>query len=114
VVSPAALRGGAARHMFPRWQIFRAATGRLARDIGLQAIAIVEEIGISDPTIKTGLPPQLSHAQLVEDRTLATARRRFTLAARGLFRLLDVIYGRERSRGKFKLLEVIARVPYQA
>ncbi len=38
------------------------------------------------PTIKTGLPPQLSHAQLVEaqDQTLATARRRYTLAARGL------------------------------
>jgi len=80
------------------------------RGVGLEAI------GMSDPTIKTGLPPQLSHAQLVEaqDQTLATARRRFTLAARGLFRLLDVIYGRERSRGKFKLLEVIARVPYQA
>ncbi len=68
------------------------------------------------PTIKIGLPPQLSHAQLLEaqDQTLATARRHYTLAARGLFRLLDVIYGRERSLGKFKILEVIARVPYQA
>jgi len=68
------------------------------------------------PTIKTGLPPQLSHAQLLEaqDQTLATARRHYTLAARGLFRLLDVIYGRERSLGKFKILEIIARVPYQA
>jgi ubiquinol oxidase len=47
-------------------------------------------------------------------RTLRTPRRRYGLAARALFRAMDVFYGRTRSLSKFKVLEVIARVPYQA
>ena len=66
--------------------------------------------------ISTGVPPHLSHEQLVaaQDQTLATARGRYSVAARALFVLLDLIYGRNRSLAKFKVLEVIARVPYQA
>jgi len=71
---------------------------------------------MSEPAIGTGVPPHLSHEQLVaaQDQTLATARRRYSVAARALFVLLDLIYGRKRSLAKFKILEVIARVPYQA
>jgi hypothetical protein len=47
-------------------------------------------------------------------RTLASPRRRYGLAARALFAAMDVLYGRERTLSKFKVLEVIARVPYQA
>jgi hypothetical protein len=47
-------------------------------------------------------------------RTLATPRRRYGPPARLLFALLDLFYGRERTLSKFKVLEVIARVPYQA
>jgi hypothetical protein len=55
-------------------------------------------------------------AELREEqaRTLATPRRRYGPPARLLFALLDLFYGRERSLSKFKVLEVIARVPYQA
>ncbi|MDQ4070015.1 MAG: hypothetical protein M3203_11175, partial [Actinomycetota bacterium] len=63
-----------------------------------------------------GDPPKLPPDQLraEQEATLATARRRYSLAARALFVLLDVVYGKPRSLSKFKVLEVIARVPYQA
>ncbi len=46
--------------------------------------------------------------------TLATPRARYTLLARMLFIGMDLFYGRKRTLSKFKVLEVIARVPYQA
>ena len=49
-----------------------------------------------------------------QQRTLRTPRRRYSLAARGLFLVMDGVYGRSASLGKFKVLEIIARVPYQA
>src|SRR5581483_4834669 len=48
------------------------------------------------------------------ERTRATPRRRYGPAARALFLVMDTIYGRPRSLSKFKVLEVVARVPYQA
>ena len=48
------------------------------------------------------------------DVTLRSPRRSYGVAARALFVLLDVVYGRPRTLSKFKVLEVIARVPYQA
>lgn len=39
---------------------------------------------------------------------------RYGLLARALFVSMDLFYGRTRSVSKFKVLEVIARVPYQA
>jgi ubiquinol oxidase len=61
-------------------------------------------------------PPKLAKEQLAAEqaRTLATPRRRYGPAARALFALLDLFYGRERTLSKFKVLEVVARVPYQA
>ncbi len=49
-----------------------------------------------------------------EVRTLSLPRRRYGLWARILFMEMDFLYGRKRSLSKFKVLEVIARVPYQA
>lgn len=49
-----------------------------------------------------------------QSNTLAQPRHRYGLLARMLFRVLDVLYGRARTWSKFKVLEVIARVPYQA
>ncbi len=48
------------------------------------------------------------------DRARAEPPRRFGLPARALFAALDVIYGRESTLEKFRVLEVVARVPYQA
>jgi len=61
-------------------------------------------------------PPKLAPEELRTEweATLAHPRRRYSKAARALFVLLDVVYGRPRSLSKFKVLEVIARVPYQA
>ena len=47
-------------------------------------------------------------------RTLDSARRPYGLLARSLFGGLDLVYGRGRNLSKFKVLEIIARVPYQA
>jgi hypothetical protein len=47
-------------------------------------------------------------------QTLATPRMRYSLLARALFVGMDLFYGRRRTLSKFKVLELIARVPYQA
>jgi ubiquinol oxidase len=52
--------------------------------------------------------------KLEQERTLSTPRLRYGLLARALFVTLDLFYGRPRTLSKFKVLEVIARVPYQA
>jgi hypothetical protein len=58
----------------------------------------------------------LSPIELREEQatTLTTPRRRYGLPARALFKTMDVIYGRERTLEKFKVLEIVARVPYQS
>lgn len=47
-------------------------------------------------------------------RTLASPRRRYGFWGRLLFLTMDLFYGRRRVLSKFKVLEVIARVPYQS
>lgn len=61
-------------------------------------------------------PPKLNHEQLLvaQQETLSTPRRSYGVASRILFRALDTVYGRERTLGKFKVLELVARVPYQS
>ena len=49
-----------------------------------------------------------------QDRTLSGARRPYGLLARLLFLGMDLVYGKKRTLSKFTVLEVIARVPYQA
>jgi len=46
-------------------------------------------------------------------QTLATPRQRYGLALRLLVRCMDSVYGRAGSFGKFQVLELVARVPYQ-
>lgn len=46
--------------------------------------------------------------------TLTAPRRHYSFAARCLFLGLDAVYGRARTLEKFRILELIARVPYQA
>ena len=55
--------------------------------------------------------PELRNEQ---EKTLAAPRMRYDLLARILFLGMDVFYGRSRTLSKFKVLEVIARVPYQS
>jgi ubiquinol oxidase len=61
-------------------------------------------------------PPKLAADELLlqQQRTLESPRRRYAIAARMLFLAMDVLYGRGRSLAKFKVLEIVARVPYQA
>jgi ubiquinol oxidase len=67
-------------------------------------------------SLPTVSPPKLTPEQLKteQERTLASPRRRYGLPARCLFRLMDLCYGEARTLSKFKVLEVVARVPYQA
>ncbi|MFN3219383.1 MAG: alternative oxidase [Acidimicrobiales bacterium] len=59
---------------------------------------------------------RLDHDQLVEEhqRTLSSPRRRYTLSSKALFWVMDRVYGEDRSLEKFRVLELVARVPYQA
>jgi hypothetical protein len=59
---------------------------------------------------------QLTHEELVQSQqlTLDSNRRNYGTGARLLFAALDTIYSKERTLSKFKVLELVARVPYQA
>src|SRR3972149_5235162 len=49
-----------------------------------------------------------------QEKTLAAQRMRYGLLSRLLFLAMDLLYGRRKTLSKFKVLEVIARVPYQS
>ena len=60
-------------------------------------------------------PPQApDRLREIQARTLERPRRKYSLAARGLFVSMDAIYGRAASLPKYRVLEIVARVPYQA
>jgi hypothetical protein len=58
------------------------------------------------------LDPQRLRAE--QQTSLNTPRRRASLSARALFVFMDVVYGKPRTLEKFRVLELVARVPYQA
>ena len=60
----------------------------------------------------TLLAPEDLHRRAEDERT--RPHRSPGIAARLLFMALDAVYGRESSLEKFRVLEVVARVPYQA
>jgi hypothetical protein len=66
--------------------------------------------------VASGSPPHLPHEGLVQAQadTLAAPRRSYGVLARILFATLDTLYGSERTLSKFKVLELVARVPYQS
>jgi ubiquinol oxidase len=59
---------------------------------------------------------RLNHERLVAEQqvSLTTPRRKAGLSARALFLVMDVVYGKPRTLEKFRVLELVARVPYQA
>ncbi len=59
---------------------------------------------------------RLDHDALVANQAseLAAPRRKYTWSSRVLFSVMDLVYGTERTLEKFRVLEVVARVPYQA
>ena len=66
------------------------------------------------PDTASRQPPLLTHEELLKAQaeTLERPRRSYGIAARFLFVLLDTLYGKPRTLGKFKVLELVARVPY--
>jgi ubiquinol oxidase len=69
----------------------------------------------------SGRPPfgpieRLDAARLREEQqaSLRSPRRQASLSARVLFFLMDRVYGEARTLEKFRVLELVARVPYQA
>src|SRR5207302_7698770 len=66
--------------------------------------------------LASGRLPRLTHEQLRQAQREASAspRRRYGIAARVLFTALDVVYGKPRTLSKFKVVELVARVPYQS
>jgi len=59
---------------------------------------------------------RLNHDQLMvaQAETLDSPRRRYGLPARVLFATFDALYGTQRTISKLKVLELVARVPYQS
>lgn len=49
-----------------------------------------------------------------QEATLARPTRAYGVLARILFRGMDVFYGKDLSWGKIRLLEILARIPYQS
>ncbi len=58
--------------------------------------------------------PVNTNLKLEQELTLSKPRRKYSFFAALLFFVMDVFYGRKKSLSKFKVLEVIARVPYQS
>ena len=52
--------------------------------------------------------------KIEQAKTLKAPRRRYGFLASALFFAMDIFYGRKKTFSKFKVLEVIARVPYQS
>jgi ubiquinol oxidase len=65
---------------------------------------------LSQPAGRWADGDRLHRAQV---QTLATPRHRYGVAVRFLVRSLDAVYGQAGSFGKFQVLELVARVPYQ-
>ncbi len=57
---------------------------------------------------------QVEDLKQEQEKTLRTARRHYGFFAGTLFFFIDLFYGRKKTLSKFKVLEVIARVPYQS
>ncbi|MET9344801.1 alternative oxidase [Nonomuraea sp. NPDC003804] len=72
-------------------------------------------ITIDRPEAPAG-PPKLDREALLRAQrdTLATPRMAYSLLARMMFKPVDLLYGKQGSFTKFAMLEIIARVPYQA
>jgi hypothetical protein len=62
------------------------------------------------------IPSKSRTAELVheQEKTLSSSRRRYGFLAKTLFLMMDVVYGRLKNLSKFKVLEIVARVPYQS
>jgi hypothetical protein len=58
----------------------------------------------------------MTHAELVQEqaKTLTSPRREYTVLSWLLFAGMNLFYGRRKTLSKFKVLEIIARVPYQS
>ncbi|MSR77506.1 MAG: hypothetical protein EXS63_04700 [Candidatus Omnitrophica bacterium] len=65
----------------------------------------------SSPASTKNSPAFLKEEQ---QKTLSAPRRKYGSAAGLLFFLMDQVYGKKRALSKFAVLEIIARVPYQA
>lgn len=67
------------------------------------------------PELPAG-PPKLNSYDLkrAQGETLSTPRMKYGLFARALFLPVDLLYGKRGSLAKFAVIEVVARVPYQA
>ncbi len=60
------------------------------------------------------LPQPADELRQRQAATLRRPRRSYSRAAKALFLVMDALYGRAGSLRKYRVLEIVARVPYQA
>src|SRR3989338_7124502 len=65
-------------------------------------------------TITLESPKDTSSLKSEQERTLKAPRRKYGFFASTLFFMMDFFYGKKQTFSKFKVLEIIARVPYQS
>lgn len=75
-------------------------------------MANIKEANLKTTGAMGDLSPQDRREE--QEVTLSSQRRRYGISARILFNSLDAIYGKKRTLSKFKVLELVARVPYQS
>ena len=69
---------------------------------------------VRSTTFRVGFTADPNELRRLAEAQLQRPRRPYGPAARMLFAALDVVYGRTSTLEKFRVLEVVARVPYQA
>jgi ubiquinol oxidase len=69
---------------------------------------------VRSSTFRVGVTDDPTELRQLADEQRRRPRRQYGPAARLLFAALDAVYGRESTLEKFRVLEVVARVPYQA
>ena len=77
-------------------------------------MTLIVDIPAQRSATETRTEPTCTDLRIAQQETLATARRPYSLPARGLFLSMDLLYGRRSTVAKFRVLEIVARLPYQA
>ncbi len=91
-----------------------------SRDESLRCLTAPDGVGPIASALGNRAPfgpiEPLTHDRLVEEQqaSLLSPRRSYSASARALFAIIDALYGRARTLEKFRVLELVARVPYQA
>src|SRR5207253_1787610 len=93
----------------------RRRTARVRTTPGALAVTLIADIPTQRTSTET-VPQPAGKIDLWigQQETLAAARRPYSIPARIMFLQMDLLYGRRNTVQKFRVLETVARLPYEA